>query len=96
MRIISGVVPGASHLASLQELSKKPGKDSSGLTTTSLVVAILALPAATSTSAYRPSIGENDATIGDLSTLEDKAAVKEVIKFLRTIASPVRLPLASS
>ncbi len=41
---------------------------------------MLALPAATSTSAHRLSIGGNDATIGDLSTLEDEAAVEEVIK----------------
>ena len=41
---------------------------------------MLVLPAATSTSALRPSIGGNGSTIGDLSTLEDEAAVKEIIK----------------
>jgi len=40
---------------------KKPGKDSNGLTTTSLVVAMLALPVAALASLHRPSIGGRDA-----------------------------------
>ncbi len=50
------------------------------MTTTSLVAAMLVLPAATSTSALRPSISGNGVSIGDLTTLEDEVAVKEVIK----------------
>ena len=46
MRIIIGVIPGASRLARLQlELSKKPGKDLNGWITT-LMVIMLASPAA--------------------------------------------------
>ena len=41
---------------------------------------MLVLPAATLTSALRPSISGNGVSIGDLTTLEDEAAVKEVIK----------------
>ncbi len=59
---------------------KEPGKDSNGLTTIIPVGTMPVSPAGTSILAPRPSIGGNDATIGDLSTLEDEAAVKEVIK----------------
>jgi len=61
MRIISGVVPGVSRLARLQELPKEPGKDLSGLIIMTLVVAMLASPAAILASALRLFTAGRDA-----------------------------------
>ena len=54
MRIISGVVPGASRLVRLRSnYQKESGKDLSDLIIMTLVVAMLVSPAATSISALR-------------------------------------------
>ena len=48
MRVISGIIPGASRLAGLKfELSKKPGRDLNGSITITLVIIMPGLPAVT-------------------------------------------------